>query len=77
VDCDFFTTNIFEVKSNQKRDYSNLDSFVIFMCVEGTTKVGIGNKTEIVAMGETILIPANTDAVTFNSEGSKLLEVFI
>lgn len=47
------------------------------MCVEGTTKVSIGNKTEIVAMGETILIPANTDAVTFNSEGSKLLEVFI
>jgi len=77
VDCDFFTTNIFEVKSSQKRDYSNLDSFVIFMCVEGTTKVSIGNKTEIVAMGETILIPANTDAVTFNSEGSKLLEVFI
>lgn len=77
MDCDFFTTNIFEVKSNQKRDYSNLDSFVIFMCVEGTTKVSIGNKTEIVAMGETILIPANTDAVTFNSEGSKLLEVFI
>ena len=77
VDCDFFTTNIFEVKSHQKRDYRNLDSFVIFMCVEGAAEVTIDNVTEIVTMGETILIPANTDSVTFNSEGSKLLEVFI
>ena len=77
VDCEYFTTNIFEVKSNQKRDYRNLDSFVIFMCVEGSAEVTIDNITETVTMGETILIPANTDSVTFNSEGSKLLEVFI
>lgn len=77
VDCEYFTTNIFEVKSNQKRDYRNLDSFVIFMCVEGSAEVTIDNVTETVTMGETILIPANTDSVTFNSEGSKLLEVFI
>tara|TARA_R110002049_G_scaffold133385_1_gene292833 strand:+ start:509 stop:1489 length:981 start_codon:yes stop_codon:yes gene_type:complete len=77
VDCEYFTTNIFEVKSNQNRDYRNLDSFVIFMCVEGSAEVTIDNVTETVTMGETILIPANTDSVTFNSEGSKLLEVFI
>ncbi|WP_178983237.1 type I phosphomannose isomerase catalytic subunit [Winogradskyella helgolandensis] len=77
VDCDFFTTNIFEVKSNQKRDYRSLDSFVIFMCVEGTAEVTINNVTEIVDMGETILIPANTDSVIFKSESAKLLEVYI
>ncbi|WP_299105587.1 type I phosphomannose isomerase catalytic subunit [uncultured Winogradskyella sp.] len=77
VDCDFFTTNIFEVKANQKRDYSYLDSFVIFMCVEGTAEVTVNNLTEVVTMGETILVPANTDSVEFNSQGSKLLEVFI
>ena len=77
VDCDFFTTNIFEVKANQKRDYNHLDSFVIFMCVEGTAEVTVNNLTEIVTMGETILVPANTDIVEFKSEGSKLLEVFI
>ena len=77
VDCEYFTTNIFEVKSNQKRDYRNLDSFIIFMCVEGSAEVTIDNVTETVTMGETILIPANTDSVAFNSEGSKLLEVFI
>ena len=77
VDCDFFTTNIFEVKANQKRDYNHLDSFVIFICVEGTAEVTVNNLTEIVTMGETILVPANTDIVEFKSEGSKLLEVFI
>lgn len=77
VDCDFFTTNIFEVKANQKRDYSYLDSFVIFMCVEGTAEVTVNNLTEIVAMGETILVPANTDEVEFNATEAKLLEIYI
>ncbi|MFK7834089.1 MAG: type I phosphomannose isomerase catalytic subunit [Winogradskyella sp.] len=77
VNCDFFTTNIFEVKGPQKRDYSNKDSFVIFMCVEGKAEVTVNNQTEFVSMGETILIPANSACVTFNSQNSKFLEVFI
>ena len=77
VDCDFFTTNIFEIKANQKREYNHLDSFVIFMCVEGTAEVTVNNLTETVAMGETILVPANTDSVEFNSAGAKLLEIYI
>ncbi|NRD19215.1 class I mannose-6-phosphate isomerase [Winogradskyella eckloniae] len=77
VDCDFFTTNIFEVKGPQKRTYNHLDSFVIFMCVEGITEIIIDNQTEFAAMGETILIPANAKDVVFNSQGAKLLEVYI
>lgn len=77
VDCDFFTTNIFEVNSIQKRDYKSLDSFVIFMCVEGTAEVTVNNLTETLTMGETILVPANTDSVAFKSKSAKLLEVFI
>ncbi|NRD21834.1 class I mannose-6-phosphate isomerase [Winogradskyella litoriviva] len=77
VDCDFFTTNIFEIQANQKREYNHLDSFVIFMCVEGTAEVTVNNLTETVAMGETILVPANTDSVEFNSAGAKLLEIYI
>jgi len=43
VDCEFFTTNIFEVKIEQKKDYSNLDSFVIFICAKGPTLISINN----------------------------------
>ena len=77
VDCDFFTTNIFEVKGPSIRDYKELDSFVVFMCVEGIVEITINNCTEIVSMGETVLIPAISDSVEFNSQGAKLLEVFI
>lgn len=77
VNCNFFTTNIFEIKDPQKRDYKNLDSFVIYMCVEGKAKITVNNHTEFISMGETILIPANSKDVTFNSQGAKMLEVYI
>lgn len=77
VDCDFFTTNIFEVKGPQKRDYKNLDSFVIYMCVDGMTEITVNNHTEFVSMGETVLIPANSKDVIFNSQDAKMLEVYI
>jgi len=77
VDCDFFTTNIFEVKGPQKRDYKSLDSFIIYMCVEGTVEIIVNNNTEFVAMGETVLVPANSKDVIFNSQGAKILEIYI
>ncbi|MUU78728.1 type I phosphomannose isomerase catalytic subunit [Winogradskyella endarachnes] len=77
VDCDFFTTNIFKIKASQKRDYSDIDSFIIFMCVEGRAEVTVNNLTEFVTMGETILVPANTELVAFNSTNAKFLEVYI
>ena len=77
VDCNFFTTNIFKVNGPQKRAVKNIDSFVIYMCVEGKTEITVGNHTEILAMGETVLIPANSTHVVFNSQSAKLLEVYI
>ncbi|WP_178987253.1 type I phosphomannose isomerase catalytic subunit [Winogradskyella schleiferi] len=77
VDCDFFTTNIFEVKGFQKRTIKTIDSFIIYMCVEGKAEITVNQNSEFVAMGETVLIPANSDDVIFNSQGSKLLEVYI
>lgn len=77
VDCDFFTTNIFEAKGSQKRAYSNKDSFVVLMCVEGIAEITVNNQTEFVSMGETVLIPANSKSVVCNGQGAKLLEVFI
>jgi len=77
VDCDFFTTNIFEVKGMQQRDYTTKDTFVIFMCVEGKAELTVNNQTEFIAMGETVLIPANSQHVFINSQGAKLLEVYI
>ncbi|MDT0558990.1 type I phosphomannose isomerase catalytic subunit [Ichthyenterobacterium sp. W332] len=77
VDCDFFTTNIFEVQGPQKRDYKGLDSFVIYMCVEGSAEIIVNNYSEFISIGETVLIPANCIDVIFNAQGAKILEIYI
>ena len=77
VNCEYFTTNILDVHSKQRKDYSDLDSFVIFMCVEGTLDISTDNHTETLKMGETILLPAITKEVLINSNNGKLLEVYI
>ncbi len=77
VDCNYFTTNIFQVNGSQIRNYKHLDSFVIYMCVEGLSEIIVNNHKERLTFGETILIPAKTTEVLFNSQDAKILEVYI
>ncbi|WP_298496262.1 type I phosphomannose isomerase catalytic subunit [uncultured Algibacter sp.] len=77
VSCEYFTTNILEVSALQEKQYDNLDSFVIFMCVEGSANISVDGSTETVTTGETILIPAKAKKVILNSNQAKLLEVYI
>lgn len=77
VRCEYFTTNFFPVEGEVKRDYHSIDSFVIYMCVNGTAEVSIGSNSETMKMGETILIPAENDEVMISSEGAELLEVYV
>lgn len=77
VSCDFFTTNIFEVKGLRQINYDGLDSFVIYMCVEGETKIAVDGHTETLKMGETVLLPATMKTALFNGRNAKLLEVYI
>ena len=61
-------------------DYSELDSFVIFICVEGACRITDDSQNEIaVRAGETILLPAITQEVTIVPEdgGVKLLETYL
>ena len=60
-------------------DYSELDSFVIFICVEGSCRIIDNEKNEVsVQAGETILLPAATQEVTIVPEGAvKLLETYV
>jgi len=77
VHCDYFTTNIIDVKSNFVKSYISIDSFVIFMCVEGVVELTAGSVTEILKMGETILLPAINNEIEFNSQRAKLLEIYV
>lgn len=77
IECEYFTTNIIEINKLVKKDYSTLDSFVIFMCVEGGVKISTENNIEYINMGEAILLPAKTKSVALNSLGGKLLEIYV
>src|ERR1700742_839597 len=35
VSCPYFTTNLLDATKDAEKDYSNLDSFVIYVCLEG------------------------------------------
>jgi mannose-6-phosphate isomerase len=77
VDCEFFTTNLIEVETKTTTNYKSLDSFVIFMCVEGEGTITVNHHTETICKGETVLIPACAEVVDINGDNLQLLEVYI
>ncbi|CAM4150015.1 type I phosphomannose isomerase catalytic subunit [Gillisia limnaea] len=71
----YFKTNIIQLESTVKRDYSSRDSFVILMGVEGEAIVKHGDNREVLKQGESILIPAEIHEITIEGINSKILEV--
>ncbi|MDX1472281.1 MAG: type I phosphomannose isomerase catalytic subunit [Flavobacteriaceae bacterium] len=76
VQCNYFTTNFVHV--TKKYNISNgIDSFRIYMNVEGEAKLHWNDGETNLNFGETILVPATLDSCYFTSESAKLLEVYI
>lgn len=77
--CEYFTTNIIEVKDVLEKDYSGIDSFVIYMCIDGRISISYGDNKDInVEKGETILIPATLNNIKITTQcKSIILETYI
>lgn len=75
----YFTTSVYDMTEEITCDYSELDSFVIFICTEGSCKITDDSKNELtLCVGETILLPASTQEVTITPDGRvKLLETYV
>lgn len=79
VKCNYFETNLLDITKEIKRDYSTLDSFVIYICMKGklTIKDNKGNTLKI-HQGQSVLIPADTKKICLVPDiESKLLETYI
>ncbi len=79
VDTPFFTTNILNLTKAIKKDYSELDSFVILLGVEGvfTYEDKNNNKGKITA-GKSLLIPASLSQVSIYPQNScKIIEIYM
>ncbi|WP_438989663.1 type I phosphomannose isomerase catalytic subunit [Polaribacter sp.] len=79
VHSPYFTSNILFIEGSIKKDYTDLDSFVIFICVDGDLALISKHKTYPLKKGETILLPAavNTVELISKTKKSKLIEVYI
>lgn len=80
VDCPYFTTNFINLEKGKilAKDYTELDSFVILMSVDGGFSLRYDGGDEIVNIGECILIPNVVNKVEINAlSDSKILEIYI
>ena len=76
VECPYFTTNVVEVKGELTRSYEALDSFVIYMVLDGDLTMKWKDGSEKATKGETVLVPACIDEMILEGN-AKLLEIFI
>ena len=78
AECPYFTTNLISLTQPMGKDFTALDSFVLYFCVEGIAAVKSMEHVVPMHAGECVLVPAAADRVElFAKERAKLLEVYI
>lgn len=78
IKCSYFTTNLLEFDSVSIRNYGQIDSFVVYMCIEGNFVIKTNDTKLIVYKGDTVLVPACINEVELIPEHEcRLLEVYV
>ncbi len=77
--CEYFTTNVIRLDREIERDYSQLDSFVVYMCIKGNFDIGYyQTDIEKVSVGDSVLLPADIKNVRLIPEPkAEIIEVYI
>ena len=73
----YFETNKLQLTKNYTRDLSTIDSFVVYMCIDGEGELIMNGHTEKIKKGDTILIPADTIMLNIKTQSVSFLEVYI
>lgn len=78
ADCPYFTTRMMAFDSPMRKNLEEVESFVVYMCVDGLAAVKTLDTIVPLHVGECVLVPAVADSVELFCEGpAKLLEVTI
>jgi len=76
--CPYFTTSVLDLTLPYAKDLSEIDSFMIIMCLEGKGTLEVDGEEMSIGQGETVLIPADADDICFiPEEGLKVLTSYI
>ena len=76
VHTPFFKTDITILNGQISKDYSDRDSFVVYMCVEGNLSITYNNLNYSLKMGEVLLLPACINQLALNGD-AKILEIYL
>jgi len=77
IHTDYFRSNILTIDQSIKKDYSDIDSFVIYICTEGALDLTTDQGSYSLKKGETLLLPACVNQVVLApTQEAKLLEVY-
>jgi mannose-6-phosphate isomerase len=79
VSCAYFTTSVYDLTEEMTVDYADLDSFVIFICLEGRCTVTDDSGAQVgLQAGESLLLPATVKDVHVVPDGKvKFLETWV
>ena len=78
VSCRYFTTSIYDLTLPYAKDLSEMDSFLVVMCLSGTGTLEVDGEQVSVHQGETVLIPASADDICFiPDDNMKVLTSYI
>ena len=75
----YFTTSVYRLTEPMECDYSDLDSFVILVCTEGTCHVTCGVEEVVRTAGHTLLVAAEANTVWLvpAEVGTTVLETYV
>ena len=74
----FFNINTIIFDKPLQKNYSTIDSFVVYICVEGEVHLFGDNFHEVLRVGETVLIPAAIPEINLMPNvKSQLLEIYV
>ncbi|MFI3314982.1 MAG: type I phosphomannose isomerase catalytic subunit [Rikenellaceae bacterium] len=74
--CEYFATNVIATDSSIERDLASIDSFVIYIALDGDMVIKYNGGELNISQGDTILVPAITNEVSIIGQG-RLIEVYI
>jgi len=77
VKCPHFVTNLITADTEILLSHTELDSFVVYMCVEGEALIENNGQILKMKLGESILVPAAIKEIKVTSKGTKLLQTYI
>ena len=73
----YFKSNFIKIDGTLNKNYSNIDSFIIYICVEGNVEIEWKKDVFTLKKGETVLLPASIKNISLSSTSCELLEVYL